>query len=1080
MEIRLLGGLELLDDNGASIALPGAKRRALLAALAIRAGQVVSSERLVEELWGEEAGPNGANLLQALVSKARRVLPSDTLVTRPTGYALEVPAESVDIGRFDALVLTGRKALAAGEADTAGRIFREALGLWRGTALSEFAYEEFAQTEISRLSEERASVIEDRMEADLLTGRHGEIVAELEAAVAAEPLRERLRGQLMLALYRSGRQADALRQFQDARKALGEELGLEPGPELRRLEAAILIQDPELAAAEPARVPEKTSVRARTNLRPPPTETIGREDDLSSLLALTSAHRMLTIVGPGGVGKTRLAIEAGLSAAQRLRDGAWFVELAPLRDPASVVPVIAARLGITGIQLSGGAESPLAQLAEIIAERELLLILDNCEHLIDESARVAGELLAGCPRLRLIATSRERLGLAGEWLWSAPPLALEPSTQLFVARAAEVAPDLNLSADARDVIASICDRLDGLPLAIELAAARTRTFPVAQIAERLDDRFGLLKGGPRTAAERQQTLHAVVDWSYDLLSEPERHLFDRLSIFVDGCDLDAAEAVCSDELVRVEDVSDLLTRLVDKSLVVARAEDGQARFLLLQTLADYGRERLAAGGSLEALKIRHAEWYRTVAGDGLAAMFGRDQRRWLSTVRRELGNLRLAIESAISAGDAELAQGIAGNLGAFYWASGYLGIGLRWLDAALACAHPSSLATRGLALTWRGFLAVLAGRVPPTDEAEEAVAALEAAGDPAAIGLAKHLITAVYARAGQTEPLGTLLSEAHEHFIEAGARDPFYAPQILWSWGVRNRATGDYESALPQLREFVDHPGNTSDFMKVIMLGHVGDMCESRAEYGPALEALERASRMAEELHMDGFEVPIRARLANLAILSGATDRADALRREAMVSARQAGCIPVLAGALTGIATHQLGAGNLVPAASAASDALVLYREMGHASGSALALIVLGWIAEAQSDGPSAETWFARGYVEARRGSDSKLCRDAAEGLAAVALLERDAIRAARLLGVASRLHPEGEGEKWELTLLTAALLISNREAGERVARASREQLGSARFEEAFAAGGAEDLAGIDEVATRAPTGAGPLEPGPL
>jgi predicted ATPase len=296
----------------------------------------------------------------------------------------------------------------------------------------------------------------------------------------------------------------------------------------------------------------------------------------------------------------------------------------------------------------------------------MLLILDNCEHLIDESARVASELLASCPRLRLIATSRERLGVAGECLWSAPPLTLERAADLFAIRAAEVAPGFALSDETAPIVRSICARLDGMPLAIELAAARARAFPVGQIAERLDNRFRLLPGGARTAAQRQQTLRAVVDWSCDLLSDSERRLFYRLSVFVDGSDLEAVEAVCSDELVPRDDVADLLARLVDKSLVVSRDEDGRARLLLLQTLAEYGRERIAETGERSVLRGRHAGWYGTVADGGIPAMFGRQQRRWLRTVRRELGNLRQALDWAVDTGDAELAQGITGNLGVFF------------------------------------------------------------------------------------------------------------------------------------------------------------------------------------------------------------------------------------------------------------------------------------------------------------------------------------------------------------------------------------------------------------------------------
>jgi predicted ATPase/DNA-binding SARP family transcriptional activator len=1059
VEIRLLGGLEVLDDNGAQVEVPGAKRRTLLAALALRPGQVVSSEQLVEAIWGEHAGGTAANSLQALVSKLRRSLPANVVSTHGGGYALELRAESIDIGRFEAIALKGRKALSNGEAESARALFREALGLWRGSALSEFAYDEFAQIEITRLSEERASVLEDRIDADMLAGRHGEIVAELEAVVAAEPLRERLRGQLMLALYRSGRQADALRQFQEARRVLGEELGLEPGPELRRLEAAILVQEPDLAAVQAIPVGPETVQSRRTNLHPPPTETIGREDDLASLLALTSAHRLVTVVGAGGVGKTRLAIETGLVAGQAFRDGAWFIELAPLRDRAVVVPIIAATLGIAGIQSAAGAsDPPSTRLAEILAEREMLLILDNCEHLVDESARVATELLASCPRLRLIATSRERLGVAGEYLWPAPSLTPERAAALFALRAAEVAPGFALSEETGPIVRSICERLDGMPLAIELAAARTRAFPVGQIAERLGDRFRLLTGGPRTAAQRQQTLRAVVDWSCDLLSDPERRLFYRLSVFIDGSDLEAVEAVCADELVARDDVADLLARLVDKSLVVWRDEDGRARFFLLQTLAEYGRERIAEVGERDVLRGRHAVWYGTVADGGIPAMFGREQRRWLRTVRRELGNLRQALDWSVDIGDAELAQSITGNLGVFFWASGHLELGLRWLDAALGCSGSSREATRGLALTWKAFLSLIAGRSASTDEVDEAIRALDAGGETVALALAEQLGTATYARVGKTEAIPSLFSRARDHFVDAASQDSLYESQVLWSGGLAAKTTGDYETGLRDLRAFLAHPGNTSELLEVIMLGHVADMCEARGEYAQALHALETASTLAQELRMDGFDVPIRARLANLALLSGEPDRAWALRQEAVEVARQTGCLPVLAGTLAGIASHQLRNGHPAAAAAAAADALVVSREIDNPTDSALALIVLGWTAEAEHDGRAAEAWFGRGLIEARRADDSILVRDAAEGLAAVALLAEDAIRAARLLGAASKLRADRDDKGWDMNLLTGSPMLSTSGAADQLRHKVRTQLGPTAFEAAFATGDPEDL----------------------
>jgi predicted ATPase/DNA-binding SARP family transcriptional activator len=1072
VEIRLLGALEVLDDKGNPVALPGAKLRALLAALALRPGQVVSSERLVEELWGPDASATAANSLQVLVFKLRRALPREVVMTRPTGYLLDQPAEAVDIGRFDALTLKGRKALAGGDADGAGATFRTALALWRGPALAEFVYEEFAQTEVTRLGEERASVFEDRVDADLVAGRHAELVAELEAAVSAGPLRERLRGQLMLALYRSGRQADALRQFQEARRVLGEELGLEPGPELRRLEAAILTHDPEVASPTPGPVVPTAPTFQRTNIRPPSTETIGRASALVCLAGLTSSHRLVTVVGPGGVGKTRLAIETGLIAVNNFRHGAWLVEVAPLRDPGAVVPAIAGALGMAdvGVQ-AAGTEDALARLSDVLIERELLLILDNCEHLVDQSAAVVEGLLAACPRLRILVTTREAMALPGELVWPTPALAPEHAVELFAARAGDVTPTFVLSDESRPIVMNICTRLDGLPLAIELAAARARTFPVAQIAERLDDRFGLLTRGARTATARQQTLRAVVDWSYDLLCQEEQRLFNRMSVFVDGCDLDAVEAVCADDQLPAAAVADLVSRLVDKSLVEARDQDGQARFSMLQTLTEYGRKCLAAEGECALVKSRHAGWYGALAERGLAALLGRDQRRWGRSVSRELGNLEAAIDWAVEAEDAQLALTIAGGLGGYWWASGHPDVGIRWLDAALGCRQSPHMATRALAQMWAAYLSLLAGRpLLSTAVIDEAMDGLEQAGELEALGLAKMLASQVYAKTGAVDRVTPLVAEARDIAVSLSAQDPVYDLYALWRGATLAQLTGDDDAALRDMRACLVHPANTNDSGRATILGHIADICEAHAQYEEAATALEEARRLAVELGMSGYHVPILARLADLAVLSGDTERADVLRREAIETARHLGYTSALAVTLAGIATRQLRAGNLKAAAASAAPALVLYREADDAPGSALALIILGWAAEQDGDATGAAAWFARGLAQAHRAGDSRLCRDAAEGLAAVALRQGEASRAARLLGAASRFQPRRPDALPDTAALTGVFFLSgagNPAGTERTERSAREAIGPAAFAEAFAAGGPDDLAPFDELATQ-------------
>jgi predicted ATPase/DNA-binding SARP family transcriptional activator len=596
MRVSLLGELEVFDDAGAPVVITGAKQRILLAVLASSPGRVVPTDVLAEAIWGADPPPAVRNGLQGLVSKVRRLVGStDVIVMRAGGYVLDVASEDVDAHRFEQLVAQGRAAVSAGDLAVAVDVLAEGEALWRGDALADFMYDDFSSATRVRLGELRLEATEERLGAEVALGRPG-TVAALESLVAAHPLRERLRALLMLALYRAGRQSDALRAYRDGRAILGEELGLEPGPELRRLEVAILAQDPTLDGAPPPVSDPPAPSRTRLALPAARTPLIGREREVQEVVRLAGQHRLLTLVGPGGVGKTRLALEAARRTAGAMEDGAALVELAAVGDPAAVRAAVTAGLGMT---------DP-GRLAAMIADRELLVVLDNCEHVIDAAADVADHLLSHCPRLRLLATSREGLRIDGEIIWPVPPLAADEATALFVARATAAGAQLDRSGDVERVIGEICARLDGLPLAIELAAARVRAFPLAQVLARLNDRFRLLTGGSRTALPRQQTLRAVVDWSYDLLFDDEQRVFTRLSVFPGGCDLATVHAVCADDdgptVLEPFDVEDLLQALVDKSLINASAGRSDVRYTQLQTLAHYGREKLAERGEAEAVR----------------------------------------------------------------------------------------------------------------------------------------------------------------------------------------------------------------------------------------------------------------------------------------------------------------------------------------------------------------------------------------------------------------------------------------------------------------------------------------------
>jgi len=505
-------------------------------------------------------------------------------------------------------------------------------------------------------------------------------------------------------LYRAGRQADALRAFQTGRHILGNDLGLEPGPELRRVEAAILARDASLDVV--AVTSERPVAAIRRGAIPEAlTPLVGRDDALREIGRMVAEHRLVSLVGPGGVGKTRLAAEVARVRSETMADGGYLVELAPVGDPSAVRAAIASALDLP---------DP-TRVAETIGDRELIVVLDNCEHVIEAAATAAEDLLRRCPMLQLVATSREALRVGGEMVWPVPPLATADAVQLFLPRAAAAGAHLEDSADLVSRVGDVCARLDGLPLAIELAAARTRALGMHEISSRLNDRFRLLTGGSRTVLPRQQTLRAVVDWSYELLFDTEQRVFERLSVFPGGCDLATAEAICADDMLAPDDIADVVQALVDKSLVVADGTGDRVRFTQLQTLAQYGHEKLAARGDARRVREVMAAHFADLCAQSKVAYTGDIQRAWLVAMNEEQDNLRAALEWALANDDSETALVIAGGSSWPHWLAGTATEGMRWVDDAFACRGEVSDLTQALALTGRGLLSLLAGRIAAAD-----------------------------------------------------------------------------------------------------------------------------------------------------------------------------------------------------------------------------------------------------------------------------------------------------------------------------------------------------------------------------
>ncbi|MGW6983183.1 BTAD domain-containing putative transcriptional regulator [Streptomyces sp. NPDC054932] len=707
MRISMLGALDVRGEDGSGVGVGGTRLRALLILLALEPGRVVGSELLIDGIWQDEPPAGATNALQALVSRLRRALPGVDVESHPAGYRLAVGPDAVDVVRFERLASAGRRAL-AGDPGTAARLLREALELWRGPALLDVAASPFFRAPVTRLSELRMTVLEDRIEADLRVGRGRELTGELTSLVAEHPLRERLVGALMRALVAAGRPAEALTVYGNAREALAEELGTDPSPELSALHTAVLRGEVEVPAgpppaaapapaARPAPAPEPPvrGASPATNLRAPLASFVGRDEDLDQVGALLGTFRLTTLIGPGGAGKTRLALQSARPLLARFPDGVWLVELAPLGAQGDVPSAVLNALALRDQAPPAG--DPLDRLAAALRTRTALLVLDNCEHLIGAAAATADRLLGECPGLRILATSREPLGLTGEALWTVRPLALPPpdadaaqamsyaSVRLLNDRASAARSGFCVTEETVPAVTRICRALDGMPLAIELAAARLRTMSAEQLATRLDDRFRLLTGGARTAPLQHRTLRAVVDWSWELLTEAERALLRRLAAFPGGATVEAAEEVCAGGPVEAYDVLDLITSLADKSLLVTA---GDGRYRMLETIRAYGLEKLDGAGERETVRRAHAAYFTALARAADPYLRRAEQREWLGRIGAEHDNLAAALRGAMAAGDARAAVRLVAAAGWYWWLGGHKAEGAELAAQALALPVP--------------------------------------------------------------------------------------------------------------------------------------------------------------------------------------------------------------------------------------------------------------------------------------------------------------------------------------------------------------------------------------------------------
>jgi predicted ATPase/DNA-binding SARP family transcriptional activator len=824
VEIRVLGAVELIAD-GQPIRLALQQRR-LLAALTTHAKAERSVDVLIEALWGERPPSSAAKVLQVYVSRLRKALPASARIgTRGAGYALELGDGSLDAVRFERLLDEGREAMRSGNPSLAASLLRRALALWRGPAYGEFAYEEFARAEAERLEELYLVALEERIEAELALGRHAALLPELRSLAIEHPSRERLQAHAMLALYRCQRQSEALEFYTVIRTRLREELGLEPGAELRELQRRILQHDAGLALHTSPQSP-------RSTLPSPPNRLLGRERELPEVGELLRREdvRLLVLTGAGGSGKTRLALEAAREAAPSFANGAAFIDLAPLRDPEHVPGAIARALGIQDL-----TDERLETLAAALRPLELLLLLDNAEHLTAAGPGFV-ELLACAPRLTLLVTSRVVLHLSGEHVYPVRPLGDDGAVALFYERVRDAAPRFHPAGADEQAIRRICSRLDGLPLAIELVASRIRILTPPELLERLDPSLPLLTAGPRDLPARQQTLRDTLEWSLDLLDQQVQRDLYRLGVFVGGCDLQAAQAVTDTTI-------DRLTALVDHSLLQHTSAAGGSRYTMLETIHEHARDRLSQLDEAAAVERRHAEHILEM-GEAADAALGADREIELQRLRPELDNLRAAMRWALET-DTEIALRLGWVAALFQPPTNEL---RHWLDEGLALRDNVTTFTRARALHASASATSNAGEYERSGELFEQALVLyrEAGSEPGvARGLAGLALAA--SQRGEQPTARDLYATSLDLYRKLGDSEGEWL--VTTNLGELELASGNYERATELLERAVAVATANGDLEAAAMSLHgLGDVALGQGEIALSAERYREAISLSREL----------------------------------------------------------------------------------------------------------------------------------------------------------------------------------------------------------------------------------------
>jgi predicted ATPase/DNA-binding SARP family transcriptional activator len=878
VHIGVLGSFEVRTNDGALADVPGARLRALLIALALEPGRAVSKATLIDWIWGEQPPTDTANALQRLVSRLRKALPEGVIEGQPGGgYRLTVGPDTVDAVRFERLLAQARDA----EGSRRVRLLREALALWRGAAMQDVGLEESEAlgAAVARLERLRLAALEDRFDAEVVLGHGAELVAELTDLVAAHPEHERLVAALMRALGAAGRDTEALLAYERTRETLADMLGVDPSPELSALHVALLRG--ELGRREENR---KTNVRAEL------TSFVGRDADVAAVRELIGEHRLTTLIGPGGSGKTRLATETARTLLGDLRDGVWLVELAATGADGDVVQATLAALGLRDALLGATPSAePVDGLIAAIREREALLILDNCEHVIESAAAFADRVLGECRRLRILATSREPLGITGEALWQVEPLALSeaspgeiessPAIQLLRDRAGAVRKDLGGDARTLSTLASVCRALDGMPLAIELAAARLRTMTIEQLANRLDNRFRLLTSGSRTALPRHKTLRAVVDWSWELLTDAERMVLRRLSVFSGGASLEAAERVCAADAVEQDEVLELLTSLAEKSLLVTESY-GALRYRMISTIKEYAADRLTEAGESDPVRQAHLGYFTELAESAEPHLRRAEQLAWLARLEADHDNIGAAMRGALAAGEAQATMRLAAAAGWYWWLGGRRSEGFELIVAATNI--PGEVTDEVRAMVYALVVQfVTSGRGDEHQAAEWIHQAYRFSQrsqqrDPL-LELVTPLERMLQAPDASLSAFESLL-DSEDPWVRALAR--FQTGKMRIMLGQDGRAAeANLEMALAEFRALGERFGIS------LVLSELAEQLAKRGEFGAACEHWEQAVAVITEVGATEDLIRLRTRQALMYWLKGDQDASAAAIAEAERSA---------------------------------------------------------------------------------------------------------------------------------------------------------------------------------------------------